>query len=100
MQDMPQRRDRKFRDCLLQEIHSCGGLAVAEDLRPPVAKVFGFTPLPEQNWKATVSWALIDLRTEGLLESPFGEPNSTGNREWILGLLIGPAVTHHNRFGV
>jgi hypothetical protein len=86
MAKIPKRKDRKLRDHLLTEIHAHGGEAVAEDLRPAVGKALRFTPTPQQqkNWKDTVSWALIDLRDEELVDSPFGEPNSPGNRKWIL----------------
>src|SRR5262249_60420602 len=70
---------------LPQEIRACGGLAVAQDLRSPVGEVLGILlgAGQDKEWTDRVSWALIDLRNEGLLESPFGKPGGRGNREWI-----------------
>lgn len=86
MREVPRRRDPKLRDCLLRAIHAQGGIAVAEDLRPVVAKAFHFRPRPDQKtkWETNVSFALIDLRSEGFLECPFGKPGSLRNRNWIL----------------
>ncbi len=82
---VPSRKDIELRNELLREVHAHGGTAISEDLRPAIIDTLNYDIALDETtrWRTTVSWALIDMRDDNLLDSPFGEPNSEDNRSWI-----------------
>lgn len=82
---LPGTKDKDFRDALLRYIFRDGGTSVAEDLRPLVQRELGVEVNDDNysKWNTRVSFALIDLRDEGFLVSPFEERNSPAARQWI-----------------
>ncbi len=82
---VPKRKNQALRDSLLKHIYALGGIAVAEDLRPRVESELNLTISDDENdrWTPVVSWALIDMRDEGLLVSPFESRDSPASRSWI-----------------
>ena len=82
---IPGRKDPALRDSLLKHIYVLGGIAVAEDLRPRVEIELNLSINANEidQWKPRVSWALIDMRDEGLLASPFEYRDCPASRSWI-----------------
>ena len=89
--ELPESSNIELQLALLSAISQCpDGTAVAEELRPTVAKELNLIVPDDQkeDWTNLISWALINMRDQkSWLQSPYHEPGTTGaspeSQQWV-----------------